>query len=248
MDAWPIDWPASIDITTYDSVAVELAERYAVESLRMLTLNRVGGVQRTVMPSGRTCGSPTMKLDMFYPTVVFPSASLLKSCNCLMNCRCPRVASVALTAPISDITEVKVDGVVLDPTAYHVEDNDRLVRDDGKQWPACGGKDFTVTYLNGHKVDAMGSYAAGVLAYEFLKLITQDKTKCRLPSSVTNVQRQGLTFEITRGMFANGVTGIPEVDTFIMLWNPHALKTKPQVYSPDLLRRRPREVTWRAGQ
>lgn len=245
MDAWPIDWPASIDITTYEPDVVALAEQYAVASLRMLTLNRVGGAPKTVMPAGRTCTSPLMKRDMFYPAPYFPSSAALKSCNCALFCGCANVSAVMLTAPITDIYEVKVDGVVLDPASYHVENGDKLIRDDGKAWPACGGKDFTVTYLNSHAVDAMGAYAAGVLAYEFLKLLTQDKTKCRLPSSVTNVQRQGLTFEITRGMFANGVTGIPEVDTFIMLWNPHGLKTKPAVYSPDV--RRQREVTWRAS-
>lgn len=247
MDAWPIDWPASIDITTYDPDIVALAERAAVSSIRMLTLDRVGGLPRTVMPAGRTCRAPFMRVDMFYPAPVFPSAATLKSCNCLLACRCADVHSVLLTAPIGDIYEVKVDGVVLDPANYHVEDGDKLIRDDGKQWPACGGRDFTVTYLNGHKVDAMGAYAAGVMAVEYLKLFSSDKGKCRLPSSVTNVQRQGLTFEIARGMFPEGVTGIPEVDTFIIRWNPHGLRTRPQVYSPELQRRRPREVTWRAG-
>lgn len=245
MDAWPIDWPASIDITTYEPDVVALAEQYAVASLRMLTLNRVGGAPKTVMPAGRTCTSPLMKRDMFYPAPYFPSSAALKACNCSLFCGCADVSTVMLTAPITDISEVKVGGVVLDPASYHVENGDRLIRDDGKAWPACGGKDFTVTYLNSHRVDAMGAYAAGVLAYEFLKLLTQDKTKCRLPSSVTNVQRQGLTFEITRGMFANGVTGIPEVDTFIMLWNPHGLKTKPAVYSPDI--KRQRQITWKAS-
>lgn len=245
MDAWPIDWPASINTENYDPEAVALAEKYAVSSLRMLTLERVGGLPKTVMPTGRTCRTPQMKANMFYPAPYFPAAATLKSCNCSLYCHCSDVSAVLLTAPIGDIYEVKVDGEILDPLSYHVEDGDKLVRSDGKAWPACGGKDFTVTYLNGHKVDAMGAYAAGVLAYEFLKLITQDKTKCRLPSSVTNVQRQGLNFEIARGMFPDGVTGISEVDAFIVRWNPHGLRTRPQVYSPDI--KRQREVTWRAG-
>lgn len=244
MDAWPIDWPASVDTSAYDPEVVALAERYAVASLRLLTLNRVGGLPKTVMPAGRTCTAPVMKRDMFYPVTYFPSAATLKACNCALGCRCAGVAGVKLTAPIGDIYEVKIDGVVLDPASYHVEDGDLLVRDDGKAWPACGGKNFTVTYLNGHKVDAMGAYAAGVLANEYLKMLTVTKG-CRLPSSVTNVQRQGLTFEVARGMFPDNMTGITEVDTFVALWNPHGLRTKPMVYSPDI--KRQREVTWRAG-
>lgn len=95
-----------------------------------------------------------------------------------------------------------------------------------------GGDDFTAADLGTTPVDALGARAGGVLAVEFLKLLTSDK-KCRLPSSVTNVSRQGLTFEVTRGMWPEGKTSIPEVDAYLMLWNPHGLKTRPRVWVPD---------------
>ena len=241
MDSWPIDWPASVDITTLDPDTVALAEKYAAASMRMLTLNRVGGLPRTVMPTGRTCTSPLMRRDMFYPAPFFPSSESLRSCNCSMFCSCPPVGGVLLTAPVGDILEVKVDGVVLDPSAYRVEDGERLVRNDGERWPVCGGKNFTVTYLNAYKVDAMGAYAAGVLANEFLNMLTSAK-KCRLSAKITSVNRQGMQMELAPGMFPDGTTGIEEVDVYLRMWNPNGIKQAPKVYSIDLPKSR--EVTW----
>lgn len=244
--SWPIDWPeealAARDAATPAQVA--RAESLAAASLRSLTLGRVGGLPRTVMPAGRTCTSPVMRRDMFYPEPYYASAAGLKACNCALYCSCSRVDTVLLTAPVGDILEVRVDGVVLDPSEYHVEDGERLIRHGiGASWPACGGKDFTVTYLNAYKVDAMGAYAGGVLAWEFLKSITADK-KCRLSAKVTAVSRQGLNMELAPGMFPDGTTGIEEVDVYLRLWNPAGLKHKPAVYSVDAPRQR--EVTWGA--
>lgn len=242
---WTIDWPeealAAKNAATPDQV--ERAENLAAASLRSLTLNRVGGLPRTVMPAGRTCTSPVMKRDMFYPVPLYPSsADLLKACNCAMYCACSGVNAVLLAAPVGDILEVKVDGVVLDPASYHVEDGERLIRHGiGATWPACGGKDFTVTYLNAYKVDAMGAYAGGVLAWEFLKALTGGKN-CRLSARATAVSRQGINMELTPGMFPDGTTGLEEVDVYLRLWNPNGIKQAPAVYSIDTPRQR--EVSW----
>lgn len=241
---WTIDWPeeslAARDAATADQVS--RAENLAAASLRSLTLNRVGGLPRTVMPAGRTCTSPVMKRDMFYPAPYFPSSAALKACNCALYCGCAGVNGVWLEAPVGEILEVKVDGVVLDADSYHVEDGNRLIRHGiGATWPACGGKDFTVTYLNAYPVDAMGAYAGGVLAWEFLKSITSAKN-CRLSARATAVSRQGINMELTPGMFPDGTTGLEEVDVYLRLWNPAGIKHAPKVYSIDAPVQR--EVTW----
>lgn len=241
---WIIDWPAAADA---DKAAagpelVKLAEEYSAASMRMLTLQRVGGLPITVMPCGRTCTSPLMKLDMFSPAPFYPSARDLKTCNCGLGCSCPDVGGVALTGPVGGIVEVKLYGAVLDPTEYRVED-DRLIRNSGAAWPACGGKDFTVTYLNARPVDSMGAYAGGVLAWEFLKSLTASK-KCRLSARVTTLSRQGITMEMTPGLFPEGTTGIEEIDLYLRIWNPHGQKVAPKVYSIDTPRQR--EVSWGA--
>jgi hypothetical protein len=243
---WPVAWPASANPDSLDPEVKARAELFAANTLRMLTLYRVGGEPITVMPCTHTCHHPntaafSLGVMPFHPILL--GSGSYANCWCGTDCTCASAPTVILDAPVGRIDSVVIDGIALSPDAYHVEDGNRLVRTDGKGWPACSGKRFTVTYLKGYPVDSMGEFVAGVLAVEYLKLIGADKAKCRLPSSVTNVQRQGLTFEIARGMFPDGLTGITEVDTFIVRWNPHGLKTKPMVYSPDI--KRQHAVTWR---
>lgn len=243
MSTWPIDWPAAANVDAADQDMVILAEQYAAASMRMLTLNRVGGLPRKVMPTGRTCTSPIMRRDMFYPAPWYPSSGSLKACHCSLGCSCAGVHGVLLAAPVGEIIEVTVNGVALDPSAYRVEDGERLIRNDGTPWPVCAGKDFTVTYLNAHKVDALGAYAGGVLAWEFLKSLTSDK-RCRLSARASVVNRQGINMELTPGMFPDGTTGIEEIDVYLRQWNPAGVKFAPSVYSIDAPRAR--EVTWGA--
>lgn len=228
--SWPIIWTdeAARDAATPEQVA--RAERMASNTLRMLTLYRVGGTPITVMPCARSCRKPRMRVGMFHPVLL--DSGNYANCWCSVGCSCSSNPTVTLEAPVGRIVEVKVRGEVIPASAYQVEDGDKLVRVDGEGWPACAGADFTVTYLNGYPVDEYGQYAGGFLAAEYLKAVTNDK-KCKLPSAVRTLSRQGISYEITPGMFPNGLTNVPEVDGYIIQWNPHGLKTRPQVYSPD---------------
>lgn len=244
---WPILWPGGNPPEGVGADVIRSAELLAGQTLRMLTLNRVGGEPITVMPRSRTCASPYSfslpgySLLPFHP-ILMDSGSYA-NCYCAAGCGCSHAPSVRLHAPVGRIDEVKIDGAVLDPSTYHVEDGNRLVRLDGKRWPACAGQNFTVTYLNGHEVDELGEYVGGLLAQEYLNAMTS-KGKCRLPANVTTVTRQGISMDLSTGMFPDGTTGIKEVDTYLMQWNPYGLRTRPEVYSPDLPRQR--TVTWKA--
>ena len=239
---WPITWPASVDADSLDPNMRALCELYASASMTALTLHRVGGNPVTIMPVSRervpghyVWFSPLpdeYPLGIFYPGTVYPSAQDL-----LTALTVDSVEAIDLPGPVGAVSEVRINGTVLDEAAYRVENGRYLVRVDGGSWPAGSGDNFTVTYLNSHPVDAMGAHAAGVMANEWLTLISGNK-KCRLPPSVTAVSRQGLTFEVARGMFPDGVTGIPEIDAYLMLFNPFGLKVAPRVYSPDLPRHR----------
>lgn len=237
-EMWPIIWPEDFQEDAYTAEQVELAKSYAASALRFLTLYRVGNVPITVMPCGNQCRRP--HFSTFHPVLLDSGA--IGNCWCPGSCSCRDVAGVKLDAPVARIDEVKLDGVILDPSEYHVEDGNVLVRNVGK-FPSCAGKDFTVTYLQSYPVDLMGKYVGGIMAWEFLKSLT-DERKCRLPSSVTSISRQGISMEFGTGMFAEGLTGITDVDSYTMQWNPNGLRTKPQVYSPDV--RRNRQVTWGA--
>lgn len=240
---WPIIWPESSTTLTEgaDPLVIARAEQYAASSMRMLSLYRVGGESITVMPCSVGCAHP--RFSAFRP-ILFDmlSAEHLK-CWCKAGCACPSMPSINLTGPVGRIDEVVVNGEVVPATAYRVENGNILVRTDGGEWPSCSGEDFTVTYLNAYEVDDMGSYVAGILALEFFKSITNEK-KCRLPSTVTSVTRNGVSMEMNTAMFPEGTTGITEVDAWLMQFNPHGLRTRPTVYSPDL--KKHRQVTWSA--
>lgn len=239
-----INWPDDIEASEEVQRASALL---AVDSLRSLTANRVGGSLVTVMP--RTCGNYERVNPLIggYPFVPYMGHDGgIYNCACGGGCSCDSRPWVMLPDPVGYIEAVTVNGEVLDPSAYQVEQGNRLVRLDGEAWPACAGENFTVTYLNAYAVDEVGNMAATILAKEFLAALDPgQKRKCRLPSNVTALTRQGVSMELSTGLFPGGMTGIKEVDAFIRLWNPNNLIIPPTVHSPDW-RKRSRMVTWRA--
>ncbi len=167
-------------------------------------------------------------------------------------CSCPRLSEIVLPGQVAEVWQVMVDGCVLDVESYRVDNGNRLVRTDGTSWPSCQDMaadvnrpgTMAVWYVPGIVPDSSALWAAGVLTCEFSKACTGGK--CRLPSSVTTIARQGITMEIGAGMFANGLTGIREVDAFILSVNPNTLKVQPMVWSPDLAPAKHRYTTWAA--
>ena len=242
---WPVAWGESERINEASAEQIALAEAFAGQTLRMLTLGRVGGHPITVMPhyGCHHNGSPYLNhLGSGAPFYPYRGADGLIY-NHWFRCGCSTLPNaVYLDAPVGRVDAVTIGGVALPTTDYEVWDGNALVRTDSEPWPSQG-TGFTVTYLNAFPVDGMGAYVAGILAEEYLKAIIGDK-RCRLPAATTTVARQGITIEMTTGMFPNGMTGITEVDTYLRQFNPHGLKVAPTVYSPDLEHHRHR-VTWR---
>lgn len=236
---WPIIWPIGTEPTDDDLKA--RAEMFAGAVMRHLTAGRVGNVSITVMPCGGRCAHPRDHGDPFHPVLL--ESGQMANCFCHGGCSCESAPRVYLDGPVGSITQVMIDGEVVPDTAYRVENGTWLTRTDGKGWPSCSGDKFTVTYMQGNPVDLMGQIAGGVLAVEYVKLINEDK-KCRLPQGVRSINRAGISIEIESGIFPGGRTGMQEIDSYLIMWNPYALKTAPTVHSPD--RRRNRQVTWRA--
>lgn len=149
---------------------------------------------------------------------------------CGSNCSCNRVEQVALPSPVAEISEVRIDGVVLDPSAYRVDDWRWLVRLDGGDWPRCndlnsddtGEGTWSVTASYGEQVPALGQMAVGELAGAIYKRCIGAKD-CPLPSStIQQVQRQGVTkvFFDADTAFANGKIGLYFTDLFVATYNP----------------------------
>lgn len=270
---WPVDWSCAQDIydelqTTPEGVAATYrAEALATSALRMLTNYKVGGCPITVRPCTPRCvpdsyltapiawggnwaggGNPGLG---FAPFVY--NGKWFNACGCMRrDCSCTSLSTILLPGPVAYISEITIDGAVLDPSAYRVDNGNELIRLDGDSWPACQdmnaplegeGSDvgtLGVTYLRGIAPDGLAAAAAGRLAVEFAKACMG--ANCQLPTGVTQITRQGITMTIPTGAFPDGLTGIREVDVFIAFWNPFATKVEAEIFSPQ--RSRTRQTTW----
>lgn len=172
------------------------------------------------------------------------------------NIRCGRCSSVAcscspdearaihLPGPVQAIDEIKIDGAVLAPTAYRVDNGHTLIRQDGEAWPTAQDliepldqpNTWSIEFSRGVAVPTGGKVAAGILACELYKAAVADPS-CSLPSRVKTVARQGVTVGImdTFEGLDEGKTGLWAVDSWI------ASVQRPRDYvgvaSPDTMRR-----------
>lgn len=273
---WPVDvscvadWDDTVTIPgdpdadppTEDTEAPKYSDRekehaaaLAGQTMRMLTAYRVGGCPITVRPCRSGCTWPAWQV---YPvrgyvgsTPWFPvnlgGQWLNIGCGHGDPCACSRVSEVRLHGPASEVTQVKVDGVVLAADAYRLDPGGRLVRVDGEEWPLCQNLDapdteegtWSVTYRQGVPVDGQGALAAGILAGQYVRACTG--ADCDLPKTVTQIVRNGVTMTMAPGSFPGGRTGIRAVDVYLERWNPGGHRgPRMAVWSPDL--HRPRGV------
>lgn len=222
------------------------ATRFATDVIWALTGRQFGACAITVRPCGNGCSNGYRygvywDDGTFYP-YIFNGLWYNASCNCLGICSCTARCRAWLPGPVAAVSEVKVDGVVIPSTSYRVDDDAWLVRQDGDCWPECqdfnvaAGEvgSFTVTYFRGTPVPASVLGAAGALACEFVRACIG--SPCRLPSRITSIARQGVTFSAIdiADMIKLGYTGLAEVDMIIRAYNPFGLPAPLRVYSPDL--------------
>ena len=163
------------------------------------------------------------------------------------HCNCAPLSRVMLPGyPVTEITEVKIDGVAVASTTYRLDEWQYLtrMRDPADPtvplyWPACQilalddteAGTWSVTYKSGIAPPLAGKAAATALACELLP-----GADCKLPSGATRIVRQGLTIDRLQPlaeMLRTGATGIPQIDVFIAAYNPSGLRRRPAIWSPD---------------
>lgn len=246
---WPLDIQCLTDEWENFSDAVKTrAAGLASDTLHRLTAYRVGGCPITVRP----CAPAGSFGSAFHAALMGgrewgPINNGGTWSNYVCGGACESGCEIQLPGPIGRVDEVKVDGIVLDPGLYSVNDDRIVYMGDGEcpfpstqnfGLPDTEPGTFSITYLNAYPVDQQGAAAAASLALEFAKACANGK--CRLPTGVTNIVRQGVAMQITPGAFPDGLTGLREVDTYIGLWNPDGRTRQSTVWSPDI--RRPRVV------
>lgn len=247
---WPVDAACFTD--EWNAHPPEVQDRalaLASATLQRLTGNRVSNCPVTIRPC-----RPEQRVDIrraYVSAFGSPAFAPFNYGGEWVNVACAggdceTDCEVLLPGPVGRIDSVKVDGVVLEPTEYRLDSGSILVwTGEGEcPWPATQNMrlpdtevgTFSITYLNAYPVDSIGAYAVGVLAREYAKACSGQK--CKLPTGVTSITRQGVSMELVTGAFPGGMTGIREVDTFIALWNPTGLQRQASVWSPDLYRSR----------
>lgn len=173
---------------------------------------------------------------------------LQSSCGCDSPrlCGCARLSEISLGVyPLVSVEEVRIDGAVLDPSAYRVDDYRYLVRIDGDHFPCCQNlrladtelDTFSVSFTYGASPPSTGVHAAAVLACELALACTPAAPgDCRLPPKVQSISRQGISMVLMNpaDLLVNGRTGIAEIDLFLSAVNPRNRRMPSAVFSPDV--------------
>jgi hypothetical protein len=245
------DWGCALNQQQIDSLDPDVKERS--EALAWSTLSALLGYRVSLCPVVlRPCLAGCGRLGTYYSAPESGGGGTFQphisagrwynGCGCTTDCSCTSLCEVVMPAPVGAIVSVSLNGATLDPSAYRVDNGNRLVRTDGDCWPACqdmtstGEGSFIVSFHPYLAPNDLLRYAAGLLANEFYLACTGEA--CRLPSGVTGISRNGISMTIPSGLFPNGGTGIREIDAIIRTYNPNGLKMSARVLSPDATRGR----------
>ncbi|AKF14283.1 head-tail adaptor [Mycobacterium phage Vincenzo] len=239
---WPVDrsdFPALPDDTDpgYPAAVLEqtAAADLAVRVLHALTGRQFGLHEHTVRPCRADMPIYAPGGVTSYVLSWEGDRWLSWSCGCLGGCKRGGPRQVHLPGPVYDIIEVKIAGVAIPPTTYRAEGN--VLYRLGAPWPvqdfgnpAGEARTWTVTYRRGIPVPSGFAALTGLLAKEFLAALN-DEGRCRLPRTVTTASRNGVTYRAydPAVIYANGKTGLPEIDLVLASVNPHALMAAPTV-------------------
>lgn len=239
------------DLTAISPVVTGQALRAAVEVLDSLTGHRFGGCQLSIRPCRRSCyGESWTSLSQLWweygswPRPLFYNGVWMNvTCGtCQGGCACTPLSEVWLPNNVTSVDQVKVDGVVLSPTAYRLDNFRVLTRIDGGVWPLCNELNradtevgtWSVTATYGEPVPTLGQLAVGELMCELVNLLTGNKA-CSLPTPIQTLVRQGVTMNFIdpNTVFDHGRVGLYLSDLFIQTYNPNALQAAAQVFDVD---------------
>lgn len=240
---------AFLSQTPADVTKAQQAVDQAAEVLYALSGRQFGVCQVTARPCRQSCCEPCGRLGMgnglrWIPLLSGGVWTNISCTSCKTGCSCTAVCEVQLPGPVDHIVQVRLDGVLLDPTEYRVDNRRNLVRLGAAEcWPTCQDMNleatevgtFEVIYGKGHQLPVAGQVALGALASELYKACSGDKD-CGLPERVTTIVRQGIAMTLLDPMefLTGGRSGIYAVDLWLATVNPKGRARHAGVFSPDV--------------
>lgn len=269
----PCEWPADYSacggglpepLASLPASGVVMFEKMAATYLWNWTGRKYGACPVTIRPCRDNClegvntfnglGGTGLTGAPWTPVIIDGAWHNIGCGTCGDSCGCGTTESIKLPGPIQSILSIQIDGVILPPTAYRVDNHFFLVRMDGGSWPSCQDIDapngevgtWSITYTRGIPVPSGGQVAAGLLANELAKAACGDKS-CGLPQRVQSITRQGVTVAVLDSFddIDTGHTGIWLIDSWVA-----SVTRRPRnwrVRNPDQRGPRPRITTWPVG-
>ena len=245
---WPLDSTCLPDSWDPEALTPEQEQALAVatEILWRLSAGKYGLCEVTVRPCKQTCfdAVPGMyPISGWVRPYVYAGQWINSGCACSGSCGCGPLCELLLPGPVHSVSEVLVDGVVLAPSSYRVDNARWLVREDTTVdcWPVCQRLDlpstevgtFAVTYERGIPVPPAGVRAVTKYAVEVWKACL-NLNGCRLPSRVRDIVREGISMTLMDPMdyLKDGLTGLADVDIWLSAVNPGGHRDRTRVYSP----------------
>lgn len=217
----------------WDAFTPDVQERallLATSALQMLTYYRVGSCPITIRPCPTQtprcgCGwNPHIRDGRWYN-------------GCIHNTRCSVLSEFDIPGPVGYVESMLINGDPVDlwNGDWRLDDGHLLVWQGEGTSPLLDYQDlnrpdtetgtWSITYSKSYPVLADGRLAVGKLAMEFAKAC-KPRGKCSLPRGVRTVTRMGVSFTLEAGLFPNGLTGIDEVDQYILKWAPAGSPTR----------------------
>ena len=138
---------------------------------------------------------------------------------------------------IGSITDLS-DGRILDTDEYVIVNRNTL------QLTSIPGAGIDVSYTYGQEPPALGKMAALHLARNFWLVWTDREDECDLPSRVTSITRQGVSWVLMDNQqYVDDLrTGVYIVDLFLRSVNPGKATQKAKVFNIDIPRGSRRSV------
>lgn len=235
----------------------------ATETLFVLSGRQFPGIcEVTVRPCAVDQATSSSPEPLFgYQTDSFDGFGGSCSCNHppARGCSCCGPSETRLGySPIVEVVEILIDGVVLDPASYRVDDGKYLVRlpnvgeTTPRSWPCCQRLDlpttepetWSVSFCYGKGAPPLGVVAAARFAAELAKAAL-GLDCCIAARNVTSLSREGVSIEVLSptDFLTAGLLNIFEADLFIQTYNPAKLRKNAKILSPDT-GPRARVTTW----